>query len=165
MSLKSNFALMAEYNQIMNNNIYLSASKLSQADLTKNQGAFFGSITNTLNHILVGDTLWLQRFAQHETYYPSLDYVRELETPKSLDSILYADFTILTKKREEMDTVIKSFVYELTDSDLSQAFTYTSSKGVVFNKCFGHLLQHFFNHQTHHRGQVSTLLFQNGIDA
>jgi uncharacterized damage-inducible protein DinB len=164
MSLKSNFELMADYNQGMNNNIYQASSKLSEADLAKNQGAFFGSIINTLNHILVGDTIWLQRFANHLEGFPVLNYVRALETPESLDTILYSELSALKEKREEMDELIKVFTKELTDKVISEPFPYKNTKGQVFIKNFGHILQHFFNHQTHHRGQVSTLLNQNGID-
>ena len=115
MSLKSNFELMAEYNQGMNENIYQAASKLSEADLAKNQGAFFGSIINTLNHILVGDTIWLQRFANHLEIFPALDYVRALEAPNSLDTVLYSEFSALKEKREKMDDLIRFFTKDLTD--------------------------------------------------
>ena len=164
MSLKSNFELMAEYNQGMNENIYQAASKLSESYLAKDQCAFFGSIINTLNHILVGDTIWLQRFANHLEYFPVLDYVRELETPKSLNTVLYSEFSTLKEKREQMDELIKLFIKELTGEVISEPFSYKNTKGQAFTKNFGHVLQHFFNHQTHHRGQVSTLLFQQGID-
>lgn len=164
MSLKYNFVLMAEYNQGMNRNIYDAASKLSLSELTENHGAFFGSIINTLNHLLVGDTIWLQRFAGHEEHFLTLDYVRALQVPASLDTVLYSDFTTLKESREKMDDVIRLFVAELTDAVISQPISYKNTKGSVFNKNFGHILQHFFNHQTHHRGQVSTLLYQQGID-
>ena len=62
MSLKSNFELMAEYNQAMNESIYQSASTLDIPYLVKGKGAFFGSIINTLNHILVGGNIWLKCF-------------------------------------------------------------------------------------------------------
>jgi uncharacterized damage-inducible protein DinB len=164
MSLKSNFELMAEYNQAINENIYQAASKLSETHLAKDQGAFFGSIINTLNHILVGDTIWLQRFANHLESYSVLDYVRALETPKSLDTILYSEFGALKQKRNKMDEVITLFTKELTDNAISEPFFYKNTKGQEFIKNLGHVLQHFFNHQTHHRGQVSTLLYQQGID-
>ena len=164
MSLKSNFELMAEYNQVMNENIYQAASKLSEVDLAKDQGAFFGSIINTLNHILVGDIIWLQRFALHLEGFPALDHVRALEVPKSLETVLYAEFSVLKEKRKEMDELIRSFTEELNEKDISRSFPYKNTKGQSFKKNFGHVLQHFFNHQTHHRGQVSTLLCQNGID-
>jgi uncharacterized damage-inducible protein DinB len=63
-----------------------------------------------------------------------------------------------------MDSIIKLFVAELSESVLSEALLYKNTKGVGANKKLAHLIQHFFNHQTHHRGQVSTLLYQQGID-
>lgn len=164
MSLITSFELLALYNQAMNNNVYQAASKLGASDLTKNQGAFFGSIINTLNHLLVADTIWLQRFARHDMAFAALDYVRGLTPPAALNSILYADFNALKTARETMDTVIKAFVAELTDAAIAAPLSYTNTKGVAFTKNVGHLLLHFFNHQTHHRGQISTLLFQQGVD-
>ena len=56
------------------------------------------------------------------------------------------------------------FINELQEIDLSQSLTYTNTKGVSFSKPFSQLLLHLFNHQTHHRGQVTTLLNQMTID-
>lgn len=164
MSLKSNFELMADYNQWMNKNIYLATSKLSANDLSENRGAFFGSIIGTLNHVLVGDTIWLKRFADHPLELKTLDYVRSLEKPQFLNAILHHEFKSLERARFNMDAVIKDFVGELSDEALSSNLLYSNTKGEPFSKNFGHLIQHFFNHQTHHRGQVSTLLCQLGID-
>lgn len=164
MSLKSNFELMADYNQWMNNQMYEASRKLSASELTQNRGAFFGSVLGTLNHILVGDTIWLKRFACHPSNLKSLDYVRDLEQPKALDSTLHTDLESLFCARTKMDSVIKEFSEELTENVLSTALTYTNTKGERFSKNFGHLVQHFFNHQTHHRGQISTLLNQAGTD-
>ena len=163
MLLKSYFELMARYNQTMNSRIYGAAGQLSAADLTKDQGAFFGSIHNTLNHILVADTIWLQRFARHQEF-SALQYVMTLPSPPALDCVLFADFSELSHNREKMDQVINVFIAQLNDEVLSQVLSYTNTKGVAATKNFAHVLQHFFNHQTHHRGQVSTLLYQQGID-
>ena len=164
MSLKSNFVLMAAYNQCMNNSFYSAASTLGSSDLAKNQNAYFGSIINTLNHILVGDTIWLKRIAAHSHTLISLEYVRAQQMPTSLDTILFPDFKTLREKREKMDSVIQMFVAELSDAVLSQPFSYTDTKGVAYTKQYGYVLQHFFNHQSHHRGQVSNMLYQQGID-
>ena len=164
MSLKSNFELMADYNQWMNRSIYLAASQLNANDLFENRGAFFGSVIGTLNHVLVGDIIWLKRFADHPLEWKTLDYVRALEKPKSLNDILYHEFRSLESARIKLDRVIKDFVGELNDEVLSSNLLYNNTKGEPFSKNFGHLIQHFFNHQTHHRGQVSTLLYQLGID-
>ena len=164
MTLKSNVELMAAYNKDMNSNFYRAASTLSTLNLSKNQGAFFGSIINTLNHILVGDIIWLQRFAYHSHHFSTLDYVRTLPAPTALNTILYSDFNLLKENRDKIDNVIELFVSELTVSVLSQPFSYKNTKGKEFTKNLGHVLQHFFNHQTHHRGQVSTLLYQQGVN-
>ena len=63
-----------------------------------------------------------------------------------------------------MDSVITHFIKEAQEEDFAYNLTYTNTKGKTFKKQFGHLVQHLFNHQTHHRGQVSTLLNQQGID-
>lgn len=61
--MKSNFILMSEYNLLLNKNILAAISGLDSEELAKDRGAFFGSILGTLNHILVGDIIWLKRIA------------------------------------------------------------------------------------------------------
>ncbi len=164
MSLQSHFELLARYNKRMNQSIYEASSKLSTSELAENRGAFFHSILGTLNHVLVGDTIWLQRFALHSSKLKSLDYARGLSPPDTLDSILYTDYEDLLHSRTKMDDVIYAFTQELSDSVLSSSLSYFNTKGEPFNKNFGFLIQHFFNHQTHHRGQITTLLSQVKID-
>ncbi|UPW19015.1 DinB family protein [Agarivorans sp. TSD2052] len=162
--MKSAFELMAQYNQEMNLQVYTAAQQLSQQQLEQNRGAFFGSIFATLNHILVGDTLWLQRFAAHPRGFGCLADMSALPSPKALDAIIHTDLSRLAAAREAMDKVIVAFTQQLTEQDLQLNLTYLNSKGVAHCQLFGSLVLHFFNHQTHHRGQVSTMLSQQGID-
>jgi len=155
---------MAAYNQSMNQRLYESASVLSLSELEKDRGAFFRSIMGTLNHILVGDTIWLKRFADHKAGFNSLEYVRNLPSPYTLDEILYSTFEPLKEARTEMDKAFLNFTSEVTERDLSGVLEYKNTKGLHFCKNFGQVLQHVFNHQTHHRGQVTTLLSQAGVD-
>ena len=164
MADQSNFELMATYNQWMNNKVYASASQLSDELLNKDRGAFFGSISGTLNHILVGDRIWFKRFAQHEHVFKSLNYVRGLSKPESLSEILYSRFCELTKARKAMDKAIVQFSSELEHHHLATSLSYCNTTGELFTKPFSSLLQHVFNHQTHHRGQVTTMLSQSGLD-
>ncbi len=159
-----NFELMARYNQQMNQNIYQSTSLLSTEELEKDRGAFFNSIIGTLNHIIVGDILWLKRFAKGAVTLSSLNDIKKFETPLSLDTILYPTLSALTNVRVEIDQIIVEFTAEISDSVIDTPLVYKNFKGQPFVKNFGCLLQHFFNHQTHHRGQVSTLLHQAGVD-
>ena len=100
---------MASYNQQMNKSLYQACSLLSSDDIAKDRAAYFKSIIGTLNHILVGDTLWLKRFANHEKGFPSLNYVSALNTPTSLDEILYCELSALAQARTIMDEVIVQF--------------------------------------------------------
>lgn len=164
MSLKSNFSLMAEYNKWINESIYSAALGLDSEELIKDRGAFFGSILGTLNHILVADIIWLKRFASHPEGFSTLDSIKSKPKPEKLDALLFLELAPLKQERENLDNTILDFVNQLSDSVLASSLSYENMKGVLYSKCFAHLLQHFFNHQTHHRGQVSTLLSQLGVD-
>lgn len=164
MSLKQHFELLASYNEWMNSKVYESAGQLTATDLAKDRGAFFASILGTLNHIVVGDTIWLKRFATHPSCLGSLREVANLPNPTSLNQIIFDDFSSLHKHRNWLDEQIINWISELSDDDLDYILDYHNIKGVFSNKCYSSLILHFFNHQTHHRGQVSTLLSQAGVD-
>jgi len=66
--------------------------------------------------------------------------------------------------RQKLDDVICRWVQSLTPEQLASVLSYANMAGKVASKRFGYLVQHFFNHQTHHRGQDSTLLYKAGID-
>lgn len=164
MSSKKNFVLMAEYNKWINESIYSAVSGLSFEELIKDRGAFFGSIIGTLNHILVADIIWLRRFACHPKSFSALEGIKSKPIPDKLDSIVFLELDLLKQERESLDNIILAFVNQLSDDVLATNLSYQNTKGISYSKCLAHLMQHFFNHQTHHRGQVSTLLSQLGID-
>ncbi len=164
MPIKQQFELMAQYNQWMNVSIYRSAATLSSAELSKHRGAFFRSIWGTLNHIMVADIIWLKRFALHPAGFQALEYMQDVPAPIALAEILYAELGSLQSARTAMDEVIISFTREATEKDYAHVLCYQSTKEQSFAKPFGYLVQHFFNHQTHHRGQLSTLFNQLQID-
>jgi uncharacterized damage-inducible protein DinB len=155
---------MASYNEWMNIKVYEAARSLPDEAILANRGAFFGSITGTLNHLIVGDTIWLKRFATHPTKHLSLESIRHLPAPKSLGQLLFTDMQSLSERRKWLDTVITKWSHSIVESDLDHILHYTNMKGVAADKSFFSLVMHFFNHQTHHRGQVTTLLSQVGID-
>ena len=155
---------LASYNQWMSDKLYAAARALPADALSAERGAFFGSIIGTLNHIVVGDTLWLKRFATHPAPFESLDPIRALDRPEALDQILFADLQELSARRTMVDSVIVQWAEELTEADLREVIAYNNMKGVAARKTLAALLVHFFNHQTHHRGQATTLLTQAGQD-
>lgn len=160
----ADFQLMAQYNQWMNQKVYEAAGQLSDECLNEHKGAFFGSVLGTLNHILVADIIWLKRFNQHTFELPALGALDTLPDPAGLSTILYTVFDELKLAREDLDVVITAFTSQLTEQVLAAPLAYYNTKGEPYTKQLGHLLMHFFNHQTHHRGQVTTLLNQAGVD-
>ena len=164
MALAGHFRLLAEYNRWMNGNLYRVAAELPVDALQENRGAYFGSIIGTLNHILVGDTIWLRRFSGHPMPLEALSVIRSMPTVTSLDQVLYHDLPSLRSVREQVDQIVEAFVAEANEAHYQSALAYCNMKGVPCERQFGLLVQHFFNHQTHHRGQVTTLLSQFGLD-
>jgi uncharacterized damage-inducible protein DinB len=164
MSLLNHIRLMSQYNQWMNDKLYEAAAYLSEEKLSENKDAFFGSILGTLNHIAVADIVWLKRFSTHPANHSALDCIRKIEKPTSLNQILYSEFTELAAERRKLDETIVSWCNQLIESDLSYNLPYKNMKGHPGVRAFGSLVLHFFNHQTHHRGQVTTLLSQEGVD-
>jgi uncharacterized damage-inducible protein DinB len=156
--------LMAAYNAMMNTRMYEAAGTLSAATLAANRKAFFGSILGTLNHLLVGDRIWLKRFAAHPANHAALDPIRALAPPQRLDQLLFEDFPDLSKHRRWLDGVITEWAGSLAEADLDYPLHYANLKGETADRNFFSLMMHFFNHQTHHRGQVTTLLSQVDID-
>jgi uncharacterized damage-inducible protein DinB len=171
MSRASHVRLMAEYNSWMNDKLYAAAASLPETALAEDRGAFFGSILGTLNHLAVGDTIWLKRFADHPhdpagAGHPALQPLRDVPLPSGLDVQLCANLAELAERRRWLDGIIGTWATALTEAELGPEclLHYANTKGVVHNKEFFSVLMHFFNHQTHHRGQASTLLSQAGAD-
>lgn len=146
-------SLMARYNQWMNERLYEVCQGISEQQRKENLGAFFGSIHGTLNHILYGDLAFLSRFTGDPPEVPEM----------GVD--LYTDFTELRNKRSEVDRRIFDWSISLTSAWLETPLTYTSKvDGLTRTVPNWTLVVHLFNHQTHHRGQVTTLLSQLNLD-
>ncbi|WP_300631627.1 DinB family protein [Pseudomonas sp.] len=157
-------ALMANYNQWMNRKVYEAAGTLTDAALVADRRAFFGSILGTLNHLALGDTVWLKRFAEHPAGFSALAPLSAITTPGDLKQLAFADIRELSAHRAWLDQLILNWADSLQEPDLDQHLRYHNMRGAAAEKPFFGLLVHFFNHQTHHRGQVTTLLSQAGVD-
>lgn len=157
-------SLLADYNRWMNQRMYEAANTLPEAEIAKDRGAFFGSILQTLNHIAVGDAIWLYRFSQHPEAAVLPTELLQFSQPTSLRQEIATSLEELHTYRCKLDDVIVLWSQSLTPEQLASTLTYRNMAGQASSKAFGALVLHFFNHQTHHRGQVSTLLFQAGVD-
>ena len=164
MSLLSNLQLMSQYNQWMNQKLYKTAKELDDGEIEQDRGAFFGSILGTLNHIYVADLIWLRRFANHTIKYSSLEQLPELPSYGDLRQTVANNLADLAKLRQELDAIIIAWCQELKSEDLESNLQYTDTKNNPYRKNFGQLIHNLFNHQTHHRGQTTTLISQQGLD-
>ncbi|NJK99421.1 MAG: hypothetical protein HC910_02225 [Spirulinaceae cyanobacterium SM2_1_0] len=158
------FRRFAQYNQCFNQRLYALIATLSEAERQQDRGAFFGSLHGTLNHILLADRIWLGRCQRLVGPFAALVEARLLDTVASLDAILYANYAELTTERQATDAALQAWTVELTAASLSRSMRYSNSAGVVREHPLWLAIAHLFNHQTHHRGQVTTLLMQLGRD-
>jgi uncharacterized damage-inducible protein DinB len=140
------FRMLAAYQRQMNRQFYAACAQLGEAELKQDHGAFFKSIFGTLNHMLLTDRLWLGGFIGDPISFGTL-----------YDE-LYDNFDEQRAERELTDAAIKAWVETLTVEALKEPF----SDGLQLPLWI--TVTHFFNHQTHHRGQLSALLSQCGVD-
>lgn len=144
---------MARYNRWQNRSIYGAADTLSPEARRQDRGAFFKSIEGTLNHLLWGDAIWLHRFAG--TPKPSGGIA---ESPARLP-----DWASLKIERAAVDEAIVIWSDGVSAEWLAGEMTwYSGAAGREVSKPYGLLVAHFFNHQTHHRGQVHAMLTAAG---
>jgi len=149
--MKPHFVMLADYNRWANERLYEAADKMSEADYRRDLGAFFGSLHGTLNHILVADRIWMARFTGSA-----------VPTSK-LDAILYDQRPALAAARREEDERIIAYVEALDESEFDGIISYrTISNPVAVRQPLAPALAHFFNHQTHHRGQAHALITMGG---
>jgi len=147
MSAAAHYRMFAHYNAWANGRLYDATAKLSDDQYRADRGAFFKSVHGTLNHLLVTDRIWMRRFTG------------EGDAPDRLDAILFERFAELRAAREAEDRRITAYVEGLDDRRIEGAIKYRRvSSPQEFEQQLAPALAHWFNHQTHHRGQVHALL-------
>jgi uncharacterized damage-inducible protein DinB len=147
-----NLALMARFNAWVNQRLYDAVAALSEEDYRRDRGLFFRSVHDTLNHILVVDRLWTGRVAGQDRGI------------RALDQRLYEGRDELRPAREAEDRALIALVDGLTPAALEEEQRYrpiTAPGELSLRR--DHMLMALFNHQTHHRGQVTAVLTQSGV--
>lgn len=145
--------LLARYNRWMNERLYALCADIDDAERRQDRGAFFGSIHGTLNHLLWADHMWLSRFTGRP------------KPATRIDEPVHDDFDELRRAREATDDEIDDWVAGIDDDWLAGPLIWTSGiDGRERNLPAWVAVTHFFQHQVHHRGQLTTLLSQLGLD-
>ena len=164
-AFSDNYRFLARYNRWFNERLYDACEKLDDEERKRDRGAFFGSLHGTLNHLVWGDTKWLGRFAAQGQAFAALPAdLLALPVGARYETMLYEDWAGLRSQRARLDAAIEAWVAELPDDFATRTMCYNNTKGVQRAHPLWQALTHFFNHQTHHRGQVTTLLMQAGVD-
>jgi uncharacterized damage-inducible protein DinB len=145
------FQMLARYNRIANERLYEKCAQLGPEEYRKQRQGSFGSIHALLNHILLGDRIWMSRFQGGGATTPVLS------------TVLFEDFSELYAARKEFDLQIETFFANATPESLNRSITYTNSKGQQYSDEVSVAISHMFNHQTHHRGQIHVMLSQTSV--
>ncbi|MEL6169904.1 MAG: DinB family protein [Pseudomonadota bacterium] len=146
--------MMARYNAWQNQSLYAAAATLDDAARRRDRGAFFGSVHATLSHLLWGDTVWMSRFDAWDAPVVGL----------SASPGYVADWPDLAAARRDADARILDWAVALRPQDLDGTLDWFSGAlGREVSKPLALCVMHFFNHQTHHRGQVHGMLTAAGV--
>ena len=139
-----------DYDAWANHRSLDAASALTAEQFTKALGSSFSSVRDTLAHIYGAEWVWLERF--------------QGRSPSSLpDTTQFADVAGLRELWAEHETRLLTFVRGLKQSDLDRVLEYKTLKFGVYRNPLWESMQHLVNHGTYHRGQVTTLLRQLGV--
>lgn len=149
--MKAAFVMYAAYNQWANDLLLKECEAITTDEYHRDLGTYFNSIHGTMDHLLVADKIWLHRFSGQG------------DPIDSLDETLTGDLTVLKEKRLVLDSRICAVIDQMLEKDFMRTMIYrTVRKPLVMQQPLGAALFHFFNHQTHHRGQVHAMLTQIG---
>jgi uncharacterized damage-inducible protein DinB len=152
MDLHQHLRLMADYHHWALSRLYECIDPLSDADYRRATGQYFKSVHGTLNHLLVVEHLWQARMADTAFTVSGLD--AELETDRAGLRLRLLDFA----------RGWRGFVDALSAEQVAGDLAYRSLKGDAYVMPYASLILHVFNHATHHRGQISTVLTQLGVE-
>ena len=144
---------MAAYNAEMNRRLYGAAAQLSDSERRMPRGVFWGSIHGTFNHLLWGDRQWMSRF----------DGWPRPATPIKESAGMIEDFAVLRAERDKADAEISRWAAKVDDAWLDEDLTWFSgAANREIRAPLRLLVTHFFNHQTHHRGQAHAMVTAAG---
>lgn len=163
--MKKLFQGFAQYNSSVNQSLLDLFQPLKREQIMMETKAYYPSIFETSFHILITDLIWLKRYKGMFEGSKALGRSELLMLEeKGLREEFRSDYTRLFQYRKQVDDLIIQFVSELDDDQMNSTIRYKSYKGEEMEKKLWKTLLHWFNHQTHHRGQISVLLDVVGVD-
>jgi len=145
-----------DYNYWARDRQLKACEALSEEQFLRPLGNSFSSVRDVLAHLIFAEWVWLER------------WVGRSPTQADKQQVAPDKFPTVASVRERWsigEGNMRSYLAALDEQTLSRSLTYTNWRGLVCTYPLGQTLFHLANHQTYHRGQVTTLLRQLGAEA
>lgn len=162
--MKEILKLQSEYNEITNREMIAIIKNLDGSLINKDFGLYYKSIIGTLNHILYADIIWIKRFF---SFCPEIENeIQKLPEMKKNDykEIQWQNINDFEQARYNTDAIIIDIFKKINEDKYQKKFKYKNFKGEFQTKTAWKAFIHMFNHQTHHRGQISAILDQLNVE-
>jgi uncharacterized damage-inducible protein DinB len=162
--MKELFQLLAKYNKQTNKTMFQILEKMPAEQVTRDMKGYYKSILGTLNHLTMSDINWIRRVSGAVKDLSSLAASLPTVQAKAPTDISWKTLSELKAVRIDIDEKIARMADLIPEKAYTTKITYKNWKGEDKSNLVWHLLLQVFNHQTHHRGTVSVLLDQLGVE-
>jgi uncharacterized damage-inducible protein DinB len=161
---RDHFSLLARYNRSANETLFALLADLPEGEFDKEHGSYFDSIRGILNHLITCDINWMRRFRElfgneGPLAHPRLDPAGHAWKTFEFDSL-----EALTRERGIVDGLLTDFIAGANTARFGEVLAYADSHGMPRRYVFREVLDHVFNHQTHHRGAIAQILDELGVE-
>jgi uncharacterized damage-inducible protein DinB len=140
------------YNSWANRRVLDSCAVLSEEQFTRDLHSSFSSVRDTLVHLFLVEWLWLERWhgRSPSAWTPATNF---------------PDFPAVRHRWEQIERDLTDYIASLTPESLSRVIHHNTTEGIPKSAPHWQMLQHLVNHQSYHRGQITTMLRQLGAKA
>lgn len=126
------------------------------------KGYFFKTLGAIFDHLFSSDMIWMRAFLSIENY--GFDLEKEIGQVPKYGADVFRGFDEYIIQRVRLDNFILNFVSCIDGDFLKQTVYRKTIKGNILERIAFKAMVHFFNHQTHHRGQISAILDEMNIE-
>ena len=134
-----------DYSYWANKKLFKVLSQLTTEQFTQPVAGSYGSVRNTMVHILSAEWGWLDRCGG----------------PQRGGALVASDYPTtasLIDRWQQVEGFVREFLANLRDEDLDRVVEFSLGDGPKHSMRLGHLMHHAAIHGVHHRGQVALLL-------
>jgi len=142
---------LVDYHYWARDRMLEAIERLTPEQFTRDLASSFGSVRDTIAHIYFAEWVWYSRWiGSSPDAFPATD--------------VFPDVSTLRRVWKDQEAKVRLFVGGVGESNLDKVFDYTLLSGQASKSMFRHMVQHLVNHATYHRGQVTTMLRQLGVE-